>query len=115
MPDMKPLDEMPRPKDSGWRMTNPHPTRPAHTHSADDGRVGWRHHYVPRDVDSKGKALCGLRPRHGWGSDLFADELCERCRVIAVRLNIPIEDGLKRAGIFEHREWKAKQRGGQHD
>lgn len=25
------------------------------------------------------KALCGLRPRHGWGMDMFIDAECGRC------------------------------------
>ena len=51
---------------------------------------GWKEHAVPL-ADSeeeknmafsslgKRRALCGLRPRHGWGIDLFIDEKCKRC------------------------------------
>ena len=31
------------------------------------------------------RALCGLRPRHGWGVDLFIDEKCKRCEAKAGR------------------------------
>lgn len=68
-----------------WLTTAPHPTRPAHTHGADDGQVGWRLHLVygyPTRVHSRfgfPAAICGARPRHGWGCDLFIEEPCARC------------------------------------
>ena len=50
----------------------------------------WRHHAVPLEENEnenittfaqlgKRRALCGLRPRHGWGMDLFLDTNCKRC------------------------------------
>lgn len=90
-----------------WAMTNPNPRRRPHTCSADDGRIGWRWHCVPdfdEAKDKRARALCGLRPRHGWGGDLFADEMCERCRVIAVRMGLQMPDGLRRSGLAEYKE-----------
>jgi hypothetical protein len=67
----------------GWFTTLPNPYKPAHTHGADAGQVGWRLHAVPVSEDGeplkRGNALCGLSPRHGWGMDLFIDEECSRC------------------------------------
>lgn len=53
---------------------------------------GWRLHAVK--VPKEGKfsairftaALCGLTPRHGWGSDLFIEDACERCNAAMERL-----------------------------
>lgn len=95
-----------------WLMTNPNPWRKPHTCSADDGRIGWRHHAVldfDETKDKRAKALCGLRPRHGWGGDLFADEMCENCRKAAIRLGVPFEDGLQRSTRHEYRDMKKWQ------
>jgi hypothetical protein len=56
---------------------------------------GWKEHAVPlldgedENMSSvalgKRRALCGLRPRHGWGIDLFIDEKCKRCEAEAGR------------------------------
>jgi hypothetical protein len=69
-----------------WVTTLPHPYRPAHTHGADDGQVGWKLHAVEmgRDDDftkeaKRRQAICGVRPRHGWGLDLFIDAECTKC------------------------------------
>lgn len=51
---------------------------------------GWKEHAIPLEDGEnekhtspsalgKRRALCGLRPRHGWGVDLFIDEKCSRC------------------------------------
>ena len=37
----------------------------------------------------RSKALCGMRPRYGWGGDLFIDECCERCAVKAIAMGLP--------------------------
>lgn len=67
----------------GWFTTAPHPWKKAHTHSADDGQIGWRLHAVPvsetGEPEKRGKALCGTWPRHGWGMDMFIDAECSRC------------------------------------
>lgn len=61
----------------------------SHTHSADDGQTGWRLHAVPAQPSQRltgigrVRALCGLRPRRGWGLDLFIDEKCRRCALRA--------------------------------
>jgi len=56
-------------------------------------RSGWKRHavIVPEDGDIWGdtrpltevpRALCGLRPKSGWGCDLFEDhmDVCARCQ-----------------------------------
>lgn len=54
---------------------------------------GWRLHTVrvPEGAtfaQLKGlRALCGLRPRHGWGGDLFIDEPCAKCEAAMEKLN----------------------------
>ena len=54
---------------------------------------GWRTHavLVPAgakfDEIKKLRSLCGLRPRHGWGMDLFIEEPCARCSDIFDRSN----------------------------
>lgn len=67
----------------GWFTTSPHPWKKAHTHGADDGQVGWKLHAVPVDEkgqpQKRGKALCGIWPKHGWGMDAFIDAECTRC------------------------------------
>ena len=81
-----------------WLVTSPHPK-----HSGagwDSGIRGWKLHAVidPKyDIEpsvwdlkgpmrSKTRALCGLRPRHGWGVDLFIEDECERCAAIVEKL-----------------------------
>jgi len=55
---------------------------------------GWKEHAVPLNNGEdesnmsfaalgKRRALCGLRPRHGWGIDLFIDAKCKRCEAKA--------------------------------
>lgn len=98
----------------GWFMTAPHPWKRAHAHSADDGRIGWRWHAVPAAFMSDGQggqvehkrrpALCGLRPAHGWGGDIFSDEMCERCRIKAEATGFPFMDGLQRSVLAAEKE-----------
>lgn len=71
-----------------------HPSGRAHTHGADDGRVGWRVHLVGvggvttlAELDAR-PALCGLIPRIGWGGDAFVDTYCERCEDRAELLRV---------------------------
>lgn len=88
-----------------WMTTMP--SGRAHTHGADDGQTGWRlhlvdyasltkekhfvKHYEAGFVDVlRGSALCGLRPRTGWGLDLFIDEPCARCLKIAEKRGIEL-------------------------
>ena len=80
-----------------WLTTSPNPRSRATGYDA--GQRGWRLHLV--DVDgrknSKGvdnaPALCGLRPAHGWGVDLFIDRPCARClaKMEKLGINIPLE------------------------
>ncbi len=66
-----------------WLTT--YPSGRSHTHSADDGQTGWRLHAVEANHSEKFRdikrrvALCGLKPKHGWGLDLFIDEKCKKC------------------------------------
>ena len=64
-----------------WLTTQPNPRSAATGHDA--GQRGWRLHAIVTDsttLSLKGSvALCGLRPRHGWGLDLFIEMRCKRC------------------------------------
>jgi hypothetical protein len=66
-----------------WLTTKP--SGRAHTCGADDGVTGWKMHAVVASDKTLLKdlgrqpALCGLRPRHGWGMDLFIEDHCKRC------------------------------------
>lgn len=66
-----------------WLTTAPNPRSPAT--GFDAGQRGWRLHAVeaPAGATFSGvkfhAALCGLRPRHGWGLDTFIDDKCARC------------------------------------
>jgi hypothetical protein len=65
-----------------WLTT--YPSGKAHTHSADDGQIGWKLHAVLASDEAKlplkgVRAICGLLPRHGWGLDLFIEDKCFRC------------------------------------
>jgi hypothetical protein len=71
-----------------WLTTNPHPE--AFIGGYDAGQRGWRLHrvnlggstrtdwYNGEEIDIS-PALCGLRPAHGWGLDLYIEEKCKRC------------------------------------
>ena len=65
-----------------WLTTAPNP-RVAPT-GPDAGQRGWKLHAVETDSETfKGvgwtRAVCGVRPAHGWGLDLFIFEKCARC------------------------------------
>lgn len=72
-----------------WMTTEPSP-RSART-GWDAGQRGWRlhafdwteadneYHRETGHTRSRKPALCGLRPAHGWGVDLFIEDECERC------------------------------------
>lgn len=80
---------------AGFEWMTTYPSGRAHTHGADDGQTGWRIHLVdPAGLyesetfiryragpvkTMRGPALCGMRPRTGWGLDLFIDKPCARC------------------------------------
>jgi len=74
-----------------WITTRP--SGKAHTHSADDGVTGWRLHAVEADDKTtfaelgRKPSLCGLRPKMGWGMDLFIEARCKRCARKAAMLN----------------------------
>lgn len=74
-----------------WLTTAPNPY--ARGYGTDDGQRGWRTHAVVATdkttfAEVRGaRALCGLRPVHGWGMDLFIEARCQRC-----------ESALRRAG-----------------
>lgn len=66
-----------------WLTTEPNPRSPATGNDA--GQRGWRLHAVRTSSDSfaairKESAVCGLKPAHGWGLDLFIEDKCKRCR-----------------------------------
>lgn len=70
------------PLDVQWLTTSPNPRVVCHTE--DDGQRGWRVHALilsDKGVKSATRiaSLCGLRPAHGWGMDLFVARPCERC------------------------------------
>jgi len=84
-------------KDAGrdryqWVTTNPNPLHPGT--GWDAGQRGWRLHLArlsdcPETYGkNRAKALCGMRPAHGWGLDLFIDEACARCEDRAEKLGI---------------------------
>ena len=61
------------------------PSGRAHTHNADCGNTGWHLHAVfaeematIADVNHF-SAICGLKPKLGWGLDLFIERRCKRC------------------------------------
>ena len=91
---------------AGFKWMTTYPSGKAHTHSADDGQTGWRLHLVdmaalyeceafvkylrsPVKV-LRGPALCGVRPRTGWGIDLFIDTTCARCLKVAEKRGVAI-------------------------
>jgi hypothetical protein len=80
-----------------WMTTNPNPRSP--DTGFDASQRGWRLHLVDLNhadahIYSKDKnqspSLCGIRPRHGWGLDLFIDEPCARCSAKEVALGLDI-------------------------
>jgi len=87
-----------------WVTTTPNPYRKAHTHTMDDGQVGWKLHLVRLGERTRkpiarpdgvleidiSQALCGLRAKHGWGVDFFIDAPCERCMRKARTLGVSV-------------------------
>lgn len=76
-----------------WCTTSPNPN--SRDFGPDAGQRGWRIHLVPKGQSEhmfygkyKAPSLCGIRPRHGWGLDLFIDEPCARCEAIAEKRKI---------------------------
>lgn len=51
-------------------------------------RMDWRCRPVKEVELDVSPALCGIRPAHGWGLDLFIDETCARCEARAEKLGI---------------------------
>ena len=60
-----------------WLTTQPNPRSPATGYDA--GQRGWKLHLVDVEGEHTPSAVCGLRPRHGWGLDMFINDKCERC------------------------------------
>lgn len=65
-----------------WLTTVPNPR--VRGFGADAGQRGWKLHAVLCAVGWKlpgryENAVCGMRPGHGWGLDLFIDNECKRC------------------------------------
>ncbi len=81
-----------------WATTAPNPRGPGY--GVDGDQRGWKLHLV--DVNALyqatpkspvwGDALCGLRPRHGWGLDMFIEDQCKRCVARAKKLGIDLPD-----------------------
>lgn len=81
-----------------WMTTQP--SGRAHTCREDAGVTGWKlHAIIPGQrqyqlmngpVIDVSPALCGLRPRHGWGLDLFINAPCQRCLDRAAKLGIEL-------------------------
>jgi len=69
-------------QDVQWLTTEPSQRVGATGHDA--GQRGWKLHAVRTQSNSLKEirfiaAECGLRPSHGWGSDLFIEDKCARC------------------------------------
>lgn len=83
------------PKDLTYRWLTTSPNPKSSDRGYDAGQRGWRLHLVPVDLPEhdfygkyKAPALCGRRPNHGWGMDMFIDTPCKRCEAVAERLGI---------------------------
>lgn len=90
-----------------WLTTTPNPA--VIDWSPDAGQRGWklhlatlgqfttqRHHgYRQLTTIDRSPALCGLRPAHGWGLDMFIEDECSRCVKIATRRGLAIPESLK--------------------
>ena len=53
-------------------------------------------------------AFCGLRPRHGWGVDLFIDRQCARCTAVIARRKQAGEVFVDLGAIMQERYMKVK-------
>lgn len=66
-----------------WLTTAPNPRSPATGYDA--GQRGWKRHAVRANESETFRqlgfrqALCGLVPAHGWGLDMYVEDLCKRC------------------------------------
>ena len=66
-----------------WVTTEPNPHSLAT--GFDAGQRGWKLHAVEAEPTAtfnsirNKAALCGLRPKHGWGLDMFIMDECKRC------------------------------------
>lgn len=85
---LREANQVPRPMTIQWFTTAPNPRSPAT--GFDAGQRGWRLHAVETDHDNfavvkRLTAMCGLRPAHGWGLDLFIDKKCANCLKIISR------------------------------
>lgn len=64
-----------------WMSTEPGPN------TGMNAAGGWKLHAVNVDTDATyhgigpRSAVCGVRPAHGWGCDLFITDKCVRCRL----------------------------------
>ncbi len=64
----------------------------------DCGQKGWKLHAVyglPLDSFAslgRSRALCGVRPRHGWALDLFIEDPCLKCVAKALSLGLEIDE-----------------------
>jgi hypothetical protein len=90
-----------------WCTTMPNPTVICWT--PDAGQRGWKLHLVtPGRVRVQrlrgyptlthldvSQALCGLRPAHGWGLDMFIEDECNRCVQIATRRGLKLPESLR--------------------
>ena len=79
-----------------WLTTAGNPK--AFNMSANAGVTGWRLHLVESDTamgarnKSMRSALCGLRPKHGWGLDFFISEPCNNCLTRAKKQEIQLPE-----------------------
>lgn len=75
--------------------TSPNPR--VHVRGYDCGQNGWKLHAVyglPLDSFAslgRSRALCGVRPRHGWSLDLFIEDPCLKCIAKALILGLEID------------------------
>jgi len=65
-----------------WLTTQPNPRSSAT--GVDAGQRGWRLHAVETErenfTDIKHlSAICGVRPKFGWGLDMFIEDHCSKC------------------------------------
>lgn len=78
-----------------WLTTAPNPRSRATGYDA--GQRGWRLHAVEAPDNFRfselnvnvPSAVCGVRPSHGWGLDMFIDRRCTRCER---KLGLPLSD-----------------------
>lgn len=84
--------------DLQWLTTSPNPRVRATGYDA--GQRGLRLHAIeatettPLSSVRYKQALCGLRPGHGWGMDLFIDRPCRRCVRIALAGGAEVPEAL---------------------